>query len=136
MTKITITIETDADEDPRKKLMEFLAGGSLTNGKAPGVDWTQDDFASFWSKLRPDAQKILAIIAKQPDACPMTAIEKALGWTGLQIAGRMSSVGHAMRRFPGRPNPYTWDWNARVYKLENHRIAEWIVKLANGRKPA
>jgi len=134
--KITVTIETEAGEDPRQKLMEFLAGGNLTNGKAQGMEWTADDFASFWAKLRPDAQKILAVVAKQPDGCPMTAVEKALGWTGLQIAGRMSSVGHAMRKFPGRQYPYTWDWHARVYKLASREIGEWILKLANGKKSA
>jgi hypothetical protein len=136
MTKITVTIETEAGEDPRQKLMEFLAGGTLTNGAAAGVEWTQEDFAAFWAKVRPDAQKVLAIVAKQPDGCPMTTVEKALGWKGLQIAGRMSSVGHVMRKFPGRQWPYTWDWHQRVYKLANHKIAEWITKLANGRKAA
>lgn len=132
--RITLTIETEEDEDPRQKLLEFLEVGKPVQGKGV-VEWTPEDFTSFWGKLQPDARQILGVVAKQPDGCPMDAIQKALSWSGLQVAGRLSSVGHAMRQFPGRPYPYEWDARARVYKL-NRPIAEWIARLASGRKAA
>ncbi|GEM_PF-6435445 len=133
--KITIAIETEAGENPRQKLMELLAGSSLSNAKDAAVDWTADEFASFWSKLQPDAQRILAVVATQPGGCPMEKVTEATGWTGLQIAGRLSSVGHALHQFKNRPYPYEWDKRTRTYTLLDRRYAEWVQKLANGHKP-
>ncbi len=132
--KITLTIETEGGEDPRQKLLEFLQVGTSARDKT-AIEWTSEDFTSFWGRLQPDARQILGEVAKQPGGCSMDAINKALGWTGLQVAGRLSSVGHVMRQFPSRPYPYEWDKRAREYKL-NRPIAEWVLRLSGGRKAA
>lgn len=134
--KITISIETEAGENPRQKLMELLAGGVGEPGKGRSLDWTAEDFAAFWSKLQPDAQRILAVVARLPAGCTMEKVTEATGWTGLQVAGRLSSVGHTLHQFEGRPYPYEWDKRARTFKVTDARYAEWVVKLANGHKPA
>src|SRR5436305_1270049 len=100
MTKVTLTIETEVGEDPRQALARFLAlpadGKSTAATSAGGAtgEWTAAEFTGLWRDLAPDAQRILAEIAKRPDGYPMADIQRTLGWTGLQLAGRLSSVGH------------------------------------------
>jgi hypothetical protein len=65
----------------------------------------------------------------------MAKVTEATGWTGLQVAGRLSSVGHALHLFKDRPYPYQWDKRARTYRLRDSRYVEWVLKLANGQKP-
>jgi len=139
MTKVTLTIETERDEDPRQALARFLGidpdkvGPAAANG-SPVVDWTPDDFTGLWNGLTADAKALLGEYAKKPEGCSAADIEKALGWTGLQIAGRMSSIGHQMRRYPKRPYPVTR--NAVGDYTVTRRIADWITRLATGRKAA
>jgi hypothetical protein len=109
--------------------------GTGASGNGGGADWTPEDFASFWANLQPDAQRILSVVAQQPGGCSMAKVTEATGWTGLQVAGRLSSVGHALHLFKDRPYPYQWDKRARTYRLRDSRYVEWVLKLANGQKP-
>jgi hypothetical protein len=109
------------------------------NGPVPAngarLDWTPEDFTGFWNGLTADAKKILAEIAKTPTGCLPGEIEKALGWSGLHLAGRLSSVGHQWNRYPRRPR--VWDWNQITggYTL-TPRLADWVTRLAAGQKVA
>src|SRR5216683_1358574 len=119
MAKITVTIETSDNEDPREALGRFLGitGQPMPPDKASGKgEWTLEDFSSFWSDLSTDARKILVVIAKHPDGCSAQQIEKDLGWSGLQIAGRLSSLGHQLRKRPGLPYPISHDPATGGYK--------------------
>jgi hypothetical protein len=138
VTKVTLTIETDKDEDPRQALARFLGidpdkVGPAGNGSGE-VDWTPDDFTGFWNGLTTDAKALLGEIAKKPEGCTAADIQRALGWTGLQIAGRMSSLGHQIRRYPKRPYPVTR--NATGDYTMTRRIADWAARLVSGRKAA
>jgi hypothetical protein len=136
VTKVTLTIETDKDEDPRQALARFLGidpDKVVPGPNGGGTEWTPEDFTGFWNGLTADAKTLLGEIAKKPDSCSAGDIEKALGWSGLHLGGRLSSVGHQMRRFPGRPRPVNWDASAGGYAM-TRRIADWVRRLIANQK--
>src|SRR2546423_10522729 len=103
MTKVTLIIETDDDEDPRQAAARFLGiaekpKAAATNGSET-VEWTPEDFTGFWKGLTDDAQALLNEIAKRPDGSPRSEQEKALNRTAFQLAGTMSSVGFQIKRY-------------------------------------
>jgi hypothetical protein len=139
--EFTVTVRTEAGEDPRQALAKLL--GFSTDGKAAPAksdqggssEWTSEEFTRFWSWLQKDAQKIVAEIATKPDGYPMGDLQKKLGWEGTGMAGRMSSVGFNVKLFANHANPVMRDWSARVYKMDP-RAASWVKELAAGRKIA
>jgi len=117
MARIVITIEGDSQEiEAIQAVLQRLAG--MTSGgleaeeaveqpRASGEEesWTFEEFQQFWSRLKGGARQILAEIAKRPEGYPMTDLEQALGLPARVIGGRLSSVGHAMRRFEHKREP-------------------------------
>jgi len=114
MARIVITIEGDSQEiGAIQEVLQRLAG--LTTGEfevSEGVrplgerePWTFEEFRQFWSRLQDGARQILAEIAKRPEGYPMVDLERALRVPARVIGGRLSSVGHAMRRFPHKEEP-------------------------------
>lgn len=133
--KLTITLEGEPGEDLRAELLKVLQ----VNGQGKGdsqpqvVEWTPDDFGKFWRNLRDDARPLLTEIAKHAPTYPFADLRTAVHMKGLEVAGRMSSVGHQQKRFPNRPPVVSRDWNARLYHMDP-RIAGWIVAISAGRK--
>ncbi len=114
MAKIVITIEGDSQEiGAIQEVLQRLAGlaaGELETHEALRTvgerePWTFEEFRQFWSRLQDGARQILAEIAKRPEGYPMVELEQALGVPARVIGGRLSSVGHAMRRFPHKEDP-------------------------------
>ncbi|MFN3336065.1 MAG: hypothetical protein ACK42I_01015 [Thermomicrobium sp.] len=114
MARIVITIEGDSQEiGAIQEVLQRLAGlaaGELEVSELSRVPsereaWTFEEFRQFWSRLQDGARQILAEIAKRPEGYPMVELERALGVPARVIGGRLSSVGHAMRRFPHKEEP-------------------------------
>ncbi|MCS7051227.1 MAG: hypothetical protein NZL87_06400, partial [Thermomicrobium sp.] len=89
-----------------------------------------------WSRLQDGARQILAEIAKRPEGYPMVDLERALGVPARVIGGRLSSVGHAMRRFPHKEEPVEFRTGGdeapgrRIYFMKPE-IARMIRRLAS-----
>ena len=114
MARIVITIEGDSQEiGAIQEVLQRLAGltgaefeaGEAVRGPGEREPWTFEEFRQFWSRLQDGARQILAEIAKRPEGYPMAELERALGVPARVIGGRLSSVGHAMRRFPQKEEP-------------------------------
>lgn len=114
MARIVITIEGDSQEiGAIQEVLQRLAGlaaaefepGETVRGPGEREPWTFEEFRQFWSRLQDGARQILAEIAKRPEGYPMVELERALGVPARVIGGRLSSVGHAMRRFPHKEEP-------------------------------
>ncbi len=85
--------------------------------KIPKEMWSKQEILEFWDSLTEGAKDALRVIAKQPDGCPRDDVLKELGIDGYQLAGRLSSVGHALRNFPTKLRPVELDWSTWKYKM-------------------
>ena len=139
MVKITITVEGEPEE-VRAALRQLVvsdtanqAEGVLTSGAV--LEWTPDELRQLWNMIEPGARRILAALAERPDGYPFDALQQSLGMTGPNVAGRLSSVGHAMRRFPGKPHPVQRDYRTRQYTMDS-TVAEAIQQLARDEEGA
>ncbi len=135
MPRVTITIEGEFDEI--QTILQRLATGepdnpvSLEEPVSAPIAWTPEELAALWNMIESGARGILAEIATRPDGYPFTELQHALGMNGSNIAGRLSSVGHAMRRFPEKPHPVTRDYRTRQYTIDAE-VADVIRRLARG----
>jgi hypothetical protein len=141
MAEITITIRTEPGESARDALIDALGlrGGGPTSqltagpeepsadsASVDGAEWTPADLKTLWMHTRPEARKIWAEVAKRPEGYPFAEVEKVFGLDGNQIAGRMSSIGHARNRcFPNREVPVKRDYSAsgRRYLMDANHAA-------------
>lgn len=145
MARIVITIEGDSQEiGAIQEVLQRLAGlaaGEFEVSELPRVTgereaWTFEEFRQFWSRLQDGARQILAEIAKRPEGYPMVELERALGVPARVIGGRLSSVGHAMRRFPHKEEPVEFRTGGdeapgrRIYFMKPE-IARMIRRLAS-----
>lgn len=145
MARIVITIEGDSQEiGAIQEVLQRLAGlaaGELEMSEMPRVSgereaWTFEEFRQFWSRLQDGARQILAEIAKRPEGYPMVELERVLGVPARVIGGRLSSVGHAMRRFPHKEEPVEFRTSGdeapgrRIYFMKPE-IARMIRRLAS-----
>jgi hypothetical protein len=148
MARITVTVEGEAEE-VRAALSALLGSASVdvasdepsrepVIGEGRGTvqsPWTADDLAHLWEYLTPDAQRVLATIAQQPDGYPFSDLEVELATDMRTIGGNLSSVGHAMRRLYGagasylRPWPLSKDATMRRYRMDED-VAETIRRLS------
>ena len=143
MARFTFTLEGEPLEfrPSLRALLGALAADALdsigeddeaatTDGHAAGKEeLTPEEFGRLWRAVRPDARDILTAIAEQPD-CSFEELQQATGLGGLGIAGRLSSVGHTMRRFfGGKRAPVTRDYQTRRYHMAPD-VAELVKRLA------
>jgi len=144
MARIVITIEGDSQEiGAIQEVLQRLAGlagaeyeaGEAVRAAGEREPWTYEEFRQFWSRLQDGARQILAEIAKRPEGYPMVELERALGVPARVIGGRLSSVGHAMRRFPHKEEPVEFRTGGdeapgrRIYFMKPE-IARMIRRLA------
>ncbi len=149
MARITITIEGESQEiEAIQAVLQRLAGVAMAVGAEeaaaaeagwPGGErqsWTFEEFQQFWSRLKEGARQILAEIAKRPEGYPMADLERALGLPARVIGGRLSSVGHAMRRFEWKERPVEFrtggDEEMRRVYFMNPEVARMIRRLSEG----
>ena len=88
-----------------------------------------EEVERFWNLITVDARPIVAELATKPKGYAFAKLQQVFSMDGLQVAGRLSSVGHVMRRFPGRAVPIHRDYRDRIYTMDP-LIAERIRKLA------
>jgi len=130
MARVTLTIESDHEELPvvLQQLLNMEASG-VTPSVQGTEEWSVEEVATFLDMIKPDAREILVEIAKRPDGYPWAEMQEHVGLSGLAIAGRMSSIGHAMNRFPAKQPLHERDYQRRVYRMDP-KYAEIILRYA------
>ena len=114
MERVTITIEGTAEDVVRA--LQAVAGGVKRQGAT--VSWLPDEIEEFFNYLRPDAQRILREIATKPRGYNRDELLSRLDISGRGLAGRLSSIGHNLRRFyPMKPNPIELDYETWEYTM-------------------
>ena len=128
MEKVTVNIEGTSDEVA--KALQRLASLSVEQqGKdVAKEEWTEQELRRFWDMLTEGAKAALRIIAKQPNGCPRDVVLRELGIKGNQLAGQLSSVGHALRKFPTKPIPFGLNWHTWQYDMIPD-LADAIIRL-------
>ena len=122
MAKVTLTIEGTAEE-VMDSLQELVG---LQKGKRTSVSWLPNEINEFFHSLQPEAQRILREIATRPDGYDRNDLVSRLSISERGLAGRLSSVGHTLRRFfPMKPKPVELDWGTWKY-IMLPEVAEWI----------
>jgi hypothetical protein len=135
MAKVTISVEGEPD-DVRNALIALLRGGPLPGDAMPPLPstadlWSREDLSRFWMAIQPEARRVLAEVAKHPAGAAWDDVRAALDLSGPEMAGRMSSVGHIMRKiFGGRPAPVQRDYVTRQYTMDP-AVAREILRLAH-----
>ena len=147
MARLTITIEGESEEiEAIQAVLQRLAGVTAVTGSATAEasetlrltaqrkDWTAEEYEHFWGQLKDGARQILAEVAKRPEGYPMSDLERALGLPARVIGGRLSSIGHAMRRFESKEKPIELrtvreDGSRRIYVMKPE-IARLVRRLA------
>jgi len=143
MARITITIEGD-EQELAGALQRLLvvgqdgAAGQGGNGApaaaaaaapAPAAGWSPEELAAYLSMVKEDARRIVTEVAKRPEGYPFDDLQEVLGMGAQNIGGRLSSVGHALRRFPGKPGLIERDYRQRAYRMDPE-VAKTIRELA------
>lgn len=128
MATFTLTIQGDPAEFREALQLILAAGGAVTLGQeatsqsddptSGPSSWTPEEFAHFWKTITSDARAILQELAKRPDGYTFHELQEAVGLDGLKVAGRLSSVGHAMNQFQGKREPVTRDYRTRHYFMD------------------
>jgi hypothetical protein len=143
VTATSFVIEGDASElDQFEGLKELVSRFSPTNGTAsreiddqdgevrePSSSWSHDELAEMWKLLRPEAKQILAELAKKPGGYPFGELQRVTGKRGVEIGGNLSSVGFAIRRFPGKNHPLTKNYSMHEWSMQPE-VAEVIRELS------
>ncbi|MDP9357829.1 MAG: hypothetical protein M3R02_21585 [Chloroflexota bacterium] len=130
MARVTLTIEADHEELPA--VLQQL--GTMTvpeiETTTQGTEaWDEAELGAFLDMIKPDAREILVEIARRPEGYPWAEMQERLGLGGLAIAGRMSSIGHVMNRFPGKKPLHERDYQRRVYRMDPD-TAKMILRYA------
>ena len=136
MAKVTINIEGTSDEVA--EYLQKLTGGKV-EGRIKGVSWLPEEIEILYTNLRPEAQRILREIAKNPTGYNKDDLISLLGLTegdrrrihGEGLAGRLSSIEFKRKRlFPRRPRPIELDRETRRKYIMLPEVAEWIIANA------
>lgn len=112
MAKVTLTVEGEPREIPEalRVLLRLWEAGERPAGVEVEVveetEWTPREVRQLWRRLAEDARRILKELAHRPEGYPAHELAQSLGLSSTrQIGGRLASVGHRLRRFPGKPHP-------------------------------
>lgn len=93
-------------EAPPQDVEQVVGNGGGKASSSSDATWTTAELKKLWTMMQfSEAQPILIEIAKNPQGYPFDDLQKALNMDGQKIGGRLSSVGHAMNKFPGKPHP-------------------------------
>ena len=100
----------------------------------PEGRWTIDHVRTFWRYLAPNAQQVYYRVAHSSGyVMSRQSLLDAMGLTERQLSGRMSSVGHSVRRIRNAhnvalPHPMAFDQASDDYKMLPD-VADAIVRL-------
>ena len=129
MEKVVVNIEGSSDEVV--KALQRLASLSVEQQEPKVVqeEWLEQDIREFWKSLTEGARAALRIVAKQPNGCPRGNVLKELGIKGNELAGRLSSVGHTMRKFKTKRRPFWFNEETEEYEMIPE-LSEAIIRLS------
>lgn len=123
MERITMTIEGTSEEVIRA--LQEIAG--MVKKQRPLVSWLPDEIESFFNWLMPEAQRILREIATKPQGYNRDDLINKLGVSGRGLAGRLSSIGHNLKRsYPSKPSPIELDDETWSYTMLPE-FADWFA---------
>ena len=100
----------------------------------PEGRWTIDHVRTFWGYLAPNAQQVYHRVANSSGyVMSRQSLLDAMGLTERQLSGRMSSVGHSVRRIRNvhnvaLPHPMAFDPTSDDYKMLPD-VADSIMRL-------
>ena len=100
----------------------------------PEGRWTIDHVRTFWGYLAPNAQQVYHRVANSSGyVMSRQSLLDAMGLTERQLSGRMSSVGHSVRRIRNAhnvalPHPMAFDPTSDDYKMLPD-VADAIMRL-------
>ncbi len=162
MVKVALTVEGDAEEviaairqlavgEP--KILAAIADNNTGDNAETTVDitsspivstpaappppegrWTIDHVRTFWGYLAPNAQQVYHQVAHSNGyVMSRQSLLDAMALTERQLSGRMSSVGHSVRRIRNvhnvsLPHPMSFDQSSDDYKMLPD-VADAIVRL-------
>lgn len=130
---VTNVPETVDDETPETS-EEIASSTGNSSPAAPEGRWTIDHVRTFWRYLAPNAQQVYHQVANSNGyVMSRQSLLDAMGLTERQLSGRMSSVGHSVRRIRNvhnvsLPHPMTFDQTTDDYKMLPD-VADAIVRL-------
>ncbi len=162
MVKVALTIEGDAEEvitairklatgesnpsPPMTETAEQNAPETVSEAVSASIapppapppvpegKWTIDHVRTFWRYLAPNAQQVYHRVANSSGyVMSRQSLLDAMGLTERQLSGRMSSVGHSVRRIRNAhnvslPHPMAFDPSTDDYKMLPD-VADAIVRL-------
>lgn len=98
---------------------------------APQAPWTEEEAEKLLKKMKPEARRIIAEVAKRPEGYKRSELMQVLGLKGRSIGGWLGSVGRAVKRIGNKPSPLSREKvnGEFVYKLDSV-LANVAKKLA------
>ena len=160
MVKVALTVEGETD-DVIAAIRQLAAGGAVSQdtvvdavddntaaapseaetpppspapAPVPEGRWTIDHVRTFWGYLAPNAQQVYHLVANSSGyVMSRQSLLDAMGLTERQLSGRMSSVGHSVRRIRNvhnvaLPHPMAFDPTSDDYKMLPD-VADAIMRL-------
>ncbi len=111
------------------QLGELFFGEEEFDEDVDGAWWTAERAAAFVEELTDTALQALAIIAEQAPKVSFRDVQQGIGMTGVELAGRLSSIGFALKRH-GAPFPFVRDYYQRVYLMDEKLAALFRSTIA------
>jgi hypothetical protein len=111
------------------------SGVSVTSAAEDAVSgsWTDEEFGLLWNDLKTGAQEVLMAIAESEGRISNTDLQESIGVdSGFKVAGRMSSLGFAMKRHKlmEKEPLYTYDYANGVYRMKPNIVAMVLKMVA------
>lgn len=142
--KVTLTFEGDLEEFPvalqelvKAKIGSGLPGHEEARGKS---SMTHSDLLQLRKMISSDAWLLLVEIARRPGGYPFSDLLQAMKLKGMDlkndtnsVAGRLSSIGRHMPKFPTKEHPVRRDTRERRYSMDPE-IAAAILEIDRAEK--
>ena len=127
MEKVTINIEGSSDEvvSALQRLTSSLV--KQHEAEVEGEAWSEEELLRFWNTLTEGAKAALRVVAKHPDGYQREKVREELDISGSQLAGQLSSVGHALHNFPNKISPFGLNWHTWHYEMIPE-LADLIIR--------
>lgn len=119
------------------QLGEVLLGDELEEDEeaANSSWWTPERALAFVRGLTDPALQALGIVADNAPRVSFRDLQRQMGMTGVQLAGRLSSIGFAVAR-QGSPFPFVRDYYQRAYYMDEDvaRLMQDAIKAEAERR--
>ena len=125
MERVTLTIEGTAEEIIAS--IHRLSQLQQTRLEE-GISWLDNEVEDFViNRIQSEARQILKEMANRPSGYDRDELIRNMGLTGRGLAGRLSSIGHNIRKFyPVKRHPINLDEDIGSYTLLPE-FARWLT---------